>query len=167
MDPGELPLRDIHLPDAVPWWPQTPGWWVLAGLIALLSITAWLRYRRRLNTGAVSAALAELEAAERAYKRDGDAHTIARTLSRLARRVALHYAAARAAAVTGDAWMGLLRELGGGAALGDDMQTLLLRGAYSRAVAATLDRRDCQAAIDGIGTWLSRLESRPHAATRP
>ncbi len=27
MEPSELPLRDLHLPDAVGWWPLAPGWW--------------------------------------------------------------------------------------------------------------------------------------------
>jgi hypothetical protein len=26
-------LRDIHLPEAVSWWPLAPGWWVLAVLL--------------------------------------------------------------------------------------------------------------------------------------
>ena len=26
-------LRDIHLPEAVSWWPLAPGWWVLGTLL--------------------------------------------------------------------------------------------------------------------------------------
>ena len=32
MDPDQLPLRDLHLPEAVGWWPLAPGWWVLIAL---------------------------------------------------------------------------------------------------------------------------------------
>lgn len=47
-DPLEQ-LRDIHLPEAIPWWPLAPGWWLLAfltiGLLAL-ALTWFLRRRR-------------------------------------------------------------------------------------------------------------------------
>jgi hypothetical protein len=41
-------LRDIHLPEAVSWWPLAPGWWVLGALlVAGLAYTGhyfWQRY---------------------------------------------------------------------------------------------------------------------------
>lgn len=57
-------LRDIHLPDAVPFWPPAPGWWALAGtvvvLIALGALYEWyrrgtLRYRVAKEFAAVAA----------------------------------------------------------------------------------------------------------------
>ncbi len=48
-------LRDIHLPEAVHWWPPAPGWWLVAAL--LLALTIWLsrslqaRYRRQYFRG--------------------------------------------------------------------------------------------------------------------
>ncbi len=47
MDPSELPLRDIHLPDPVAWWPPAPGWWVLAAILLLCAIMAIRQWRRR------------------------------------------------------------------------------------------------------------------------
>jgi hypothetical protein len=49
-----LRLRDVHAPDAPPWWPPAPGWW-LAALVALalaalalrLLRPRWRRYRLR------------------------------------------------------------------------------------------------------------------------
>ena len=35
MDETALPLRDLHLPDAIGWWPLAPGWW---GVIAALGV---------------------------------------------------------------------------------------------------------------------------------
>lgn len=48
MTPGQADplaqLRDIHLPEAVGYWPPAPGWWLLAGLLLLamgIAIYAW------------------------------------------------------------------------------------------------------------------------------
>ena len=40
-----LPLKDIHLPEAIGWWPLAPGWWILLLLIGLLifAVVIWLR----------------------------------------------------------------------------------------------------------------------------
>lgn len=45
-------LRDIHLPEAISWWPLAPGWWVV--IILLCAVTGYLcarlfkRHQRRL-----------------------------------------------------------------------------------------------------------------------
>ena len=42
-------LRDIHSPEAIPFWPPAPGWWVLAliALICAILITRFLLRRQR------------------------------------------------------------------------------------------------------------------------
>ena len=40
-----LPLRDIHLPDLISWWPPAPGWWLVCAL-ALLGVVAFGLYYR-------------------------------------------------------------------------------------------------------------------------
>lgn len=50
-NPALEQLRDIHLPQAVQWWPPAPGWWIVTALT--LALLVWLvrylqgRYRRR------------------------------------------------------------------------------------------------------------------------
>lgn len=62
-------LADIHLPDAVPFWPPAPGWWVLAALVMFALVLLYrhqlarLFLRRRLGS-----ALRELDAAYKAFK---------------------------------------------------------------------------------------------------
>ena len=42
MGPSQLPLKDIHLPDPIGWWPIAPGWWILMLLIVLITVIAVL-----------------------------------------------------------------------------------------------------------------------------
>jgi hypothetical protein len=45
VDFTQLPLRDIHLPGLIAWWPPAPGWWILAALL-LAGLVAWGLYYR-------------------------------------------------------------------------------------------------------------------------
>ena len=52
MDPDQLPLRDLHLPDPVGWWPPAPGWWLLLATLAMLLIWLAVVLRSRHRRGA-------------------------------------------------------------------------------------------------------------------
>jgi len=107
MDPDQLPLRDLHLPEAIGLWPLAPGWWVLivfavAGLIYLL-------YKRILRwrwNAARRLALRELARVRREYAQGADAIVLGKELSELVRRSMLAYAPrGDVAGLTGDAWL--------------------------------------------------------------
>lgn len=51
-----LALRDIHLPEAISWWPPAIGWWLLLVLIPLLVFGAWWLYKRLTRNTAVKSA---------------------------------------------------------------------------------------------------------------
>lgn len=98
----ELPLRDIHLPGPVSWWPPAPGWWLLVGLV-LGALAFALIYRLRLRVR--RAALRTLGDIERAYDGHGDPHRLVADVSTLLRRVVLTYRPRETvASVTGSAW---------------------------------------------------------------
>lgn len=115
MNPEDIPLRGLHLPDAVGWWPPAPGWWVL---IALLAVAAFLLVRAALEYRARSAArrraLRQLEESRSAYAYHGDPVVLGAEVSELLRRAMLAYAPrAEVAGLTGDAWLAWLdRDLG-------------------------------------------------------
>lgn len=64
-DFSQIPLRDIHLPGPVDWWPPALGWWILAGaLLVGLAVAAWhyrSRFRERAALKALQRVLNQLE----------------------------------------------------------------------------------------------------------
>jgi hypothetical protein len=102
--PPDMPLRDIHLPEAIGWWPLAPGWWLLLGLLVLLFIAVrWLvfyRRRRRLRRLALRR-LDELSTLTDAQ--------LARSLSRLMRQAAIsHFPHHEVAGLSGEIWLDFL-----------------------------------------------------------
>ncbi|MBT8100779.1 MAG: DUF4381 domain-containing protein [Gammaproteobacteria bacterium] len=107
---GQLPLRDLHLPEPVGWWPLAPGWWVLIAIavVALGWLLArYLKYRAR--AAARRHALHALDNCVRAYTKHGDAIRLSAELSELLRRTMLAYAPrADVAGLTGEDWLAWL-----------------------------------------------------------
>ncbi len=104
-----LPLRDIHLPEPVSWWPPAPGWWALLGLIILLfcSILAFRTIQRRRSVRV--AALKALKEISANFASDHDAQRLAKSLSILIRRICLSYfPRAEVAGLTGEPWLNFL-----------------------------------------------------------
>src|SRR5262245_66626316 len=63
VDMSALPLRDIHLPGAISWWPPAPGWWVLAALAMLVAVVVGLYYWRERHRRTALRALRQVQAA--------------------------------------------------------------------------------------------------------
>jgi hypothetical protein len=107
MDPEQIPLRDLHLPEAIGLWPLAPGWSALillavAGLVYLL----YQRIQRWRWNAARRLALRELARVRREYEQGADAIALGKELSELVRRSMLAYAPrGDVAGLTGDAWL--------------------------------------------------------------
>jgi hypothetical protein len=110
MDPEQIPLRDLHLPEAVGWWPPAPGWWLLLALVALGSLIllrrAWLNWRRDAPR---RVALKELARLEHSWRESRNPVLLASRLSELTRRTMLAYAPRQeVAGLTGHEWLAWL-----------------------------------------------------------
>ena len=111
-DPSTLPLREIHLPESVGWWPPAPGWWLLPALLVLGLAAAWygrLLYRRR-KYSAISMARRELAGIRSRYAADRDAGRCVRSVSGLLRRVSISvFPRSESAGLTGADWLAFLQ----------------------------------------------------------
>lgn len=146
----DLPLRDIHLPDPVGWWPPAPGWWVLVcASIALLASGIWLWRRwRRLTVKAL--ALRELDRIEREA---GDPQERLRRLAILLRRTCLSlYPRENVAGLTGEAWLAFLERASGDGRFSGETGRLLVEAPYRPSVEG-----DPESLLQAIREWLSRL----------
>ena len=110
MDPEQIPIRDLHLPEAIGWWPLAPGWWVV---IALIVTGLGLLFRHLLRLRARGAArrhaLRRLNELTADFEQHHNAVAFSSHLSELLRRTMLAYAPRHdIAGLTGDEWLAWL-----------------------------------------------------------
>jgi len=159
MDPQKLPLRDIHLPEPVSWWPPAPGWWlVLALSIGLAALAVWLYRRPRRRKAPRRLALRELEQIRRSYAGHRDPRRLAAELSVLLRRTAISlFPRAEVAGLTGEAWLGYLDGVLGDGRFAHGVGRQLVSAPYRPAAAI-----DAEALLTLCREWIERLPN-----TRP
>ena len=107
MNPQDLPLRDLHLPADIGWWPLAPGWWLLLAIagcgLCWMLFSAFKKWRANRPR---RAALKQLEAISRDFASDNDLASFSKQLSELLRRALLAYAPRdEVAGLTGEPWL--------------------------------------------------------------
>jgi hypothetical protein len=106
-----LPLRDIHLPEPVSWWPIAPGWWLLALGIILLIIALVYVYRHWRKQQRRRDSLKAFNAIRTQFNQHRDRAMLLSELSVFMRRASItFYPRAVSAGLTGDAWLHFLAE---------------------------------------------------------
>lgn len=103
-DPSQLPLRDIHLPEIVAWWPPAFGWWILAAVVVLigvvLSVHAWQQRRHRAALRALKDILRALEGGAEPAECVSDASIVLRRFAMTVDRKS-----GGVAGLAGEAWL--------------------------------------------------------------
>ena len=132
LDPTQLPLRDIHLPNPVSWWPPAPGWWILAAVALGLVVFAWVRHRRGARH---RAALRALDDVASQLQSGADPVTSMQQVSEVLRRFAMTITpdTGEVAGLTGNEWLDFLDDRWEPNAFGEGSGRRLLTGPYSRA----------------------------------
>ncbi len=153
---GELPLRDIHLPDGVSGWPPAPGWWLLLAVLTMVTMAVWAVRRLRLR----KQAMAELQRIEQSFAEHGDSQRLASECSVLLRRAALsRFPRHEVAGLTGDAWLAFLNQHGKTALFDGETAATLLHAPYEKNFAG-----NPQALLHACRDWLQHLPTRGGAA---
>lgn len=129
MQPTELPLKDIHLPEAIGWWPPAIGWWLLAVLIPLLIVFLYWIYKRLTRRTAIKTARNNLAAIRQNPALDNSKKL--HEISMLIRRVAISVnPRTEAASLTGRQWLAFLDKSVKGAPFSEGCGQLLAEAPY-------------------------------------
>ncbi len=107
MNPEDIPLRDLHLPEMIGWWPVAPGWWLLFGLLLFgLGFIAWRALQKYRMNADRRRALSQLRRLQAEYDHSHDAVSLGVEISELLRRAMLAYARRdEVAGLTGTNWL--------------------------------------------------------------
>ena len=155
--PLDVPLRDIHLPAPVSWWPPAPGWWLLLLIAVVLTLGCifWQRHRAALRRRPLYLARRELEILGASIGTTDNPQKLARDLSALLRRVSVAvFPRSEVASLTGDAWPRFLDEAA--------QQPLFMKGPGRCLVEAPYRpdaKLDSNAALDLCERWLVAVQS--------
>ncbi len=149
----DLPLRDIHLPTAVSWWPPAPGWWIVLGLCLLaLLLLVWL-IKRSQKIIFQDEARKEFEQRLQGYKQHADRPQLLRDINALLRRTVLsYYPRKNVAGLTGKVWIEQLHSLSGTDIFDPQTQILLTQAAYM-----ATPPEDLQPLIEQLKSWIEKL----------
>jgi len=129
MPTTQLPLKDIHLPEAIGWWPPAIGWWLLAVLIVLLIVFLYWFYKRLTRKTAIKTAKKNLAIIKENPALDNNQKL--RDLSMLVRRVAISVSPrAEVASLTGHQWLAFLDKSVIGAPFSEGCGQLLTEAPY-------------------------------------
>jgi len=129
MQPTELPLKDIHLPEPIGWWPPAIGWWLLAVFISLLIVFLYWLYKRLTRKTAIKTAKKNLAAIKDNSTLDNDQKL--RELSMLIRRVVISVnPRIEVASLTGRQWLAFLDQSVTGAPFSEGSGQLLAEAPY-------------------------------------
>jgi hypothetical protein len=142
MDSEELlaQLADIHLPEAVSYWPPALGWWVLAVILLVLLFMGIKKLSASQRLGKIRKyALDELENCYFSYAEATDTDSNALKLgyvnqfNSILRRVALyHYPHSHVASLSGQRWLDFIVGSGDSELMNEEIASSLKEGRFQK-----------------------------------
>ena len=157
LDPEQLGLRDIHLPEVVGWWPLALGWWTLLLVTVVITVALIARYarhwRHRTAHRALRRAMAEIAAG-------ADPSQCVLEASTILRRFAMTMAddSDEIAGLVGDGWIDYLDSRWDRVEFAGSLGQLLLSSPYQPSGVATSEESLalCQLCVDWVKVQSTR-----------
>ncbi len=132
--PADLPLRDIHLPEPVSWWPLAPGWWILLGALLIAFAAGWWLYKRWRQRRILRELDTKLETIKQDYQQHHDGAKTVSQLSVLLRRACISFFPRKdVASLTGKDWLAFLDRISNSHDYSEGAGKLLLDAPYKPA----------------------------------
>ncbi|MBC8210797.1 MAG: DUF4381 domain-containing protein [Gammaproteobacteria bacterium] len=134
MNPADtLELRDIHLPDAVSWWPPAPGWWALLVLLIIILLLGWWLIRKLTRPNLKKRVLSEIDSLIAGYRQDLNKQQLIQQLSVILRRIGISYLPRKQSAGTlGAEWLAQLNQLAAKDPLSQENLELITQAPYQK-----------------------------------
>ncbi len=157
MNPTDsLPLRDIHLPDPVSWWPPAMGWWFLL-LFSLIAIWLLIVLIKKLSRPVLKkSAKAEVVAVIESYHEHQNKHLLIQQLSITLKRIGISYLHRNTTAgLSGIEWYTQINSLVEKNQLSEEVIKLLSQGPYQKK--PELDDKTVNDVIRQTQLWVSAL----------
>jgi len=153
-------LRDIHLPDAISWWPPAIGWWILLALIILTFIFLPKLYRRITYTPLKKVANSTFQNIVVRYNESNNSLNFVHETSQFLRQIAMSYCGREnIAQLTGEQWVQALNNITEHDHFKDDIKQILLNAPYQKNI-----NLDVEQLIIVVENWLSDLPKKPTRA---
>lgn len=145
-----LPLRDIHMPEAIGWWPPAIGWWLVPILLGLSMVAVWWIYKSVTRKTVLKSAKQVLISIKRDSRADEQEKL--EQLSALLRRVAISLEPRHeCAGLTGEAWLNYLDRSVKGSPFSEGIGRCLADGHFRKARSEAID---IQGLIELCEQWL-------------
>ncbi len=109
MDKQALDLKDIHLPEAISWWPLASGWWFLLTCLVLLAVIIFFIKKAHQSKQLNREINIEIKKIKTQFSRTKNKYELAQSLSILLRRSSISfYSEKDVAGLTGEQWLAFL-----------------------------------------------------------
>ena len=155
-------LRDIHLPDAISWWPPAIGWWILLALIIAAIIFIPKLYRRMTYTPLNKVANKTYQNIIDEFKENNNDSAFIIATSQFLRQTAMSYCGRdEVAQLTGDKWIEALNNITEQDFFTDDLKQNLVSAPYQKNISI-----DAEHIINTVQSWLIKLPKQPQGPNK-